>query len=186
MVAADTRDIRYRPFVPQEHAGKVGWMDRVRDLLYAAKRRMYRGDRPGTLARVLNRASEWMYSAGVLSPGYAMTLEVAGRRTGRPVKLPIVVAEFEGQRYLVSMLGPAAGWVHNVSAAHGRAFLHRRGREAVLLTEVEVAERAPILRRYLAVAPGARPHFPIDRTAALGEFERIADRYPVFRVEAAG
>ncbi|WP_218004157.1 nitroreductase/quinone reductase family protein [Nocardia araoensis] len=161
-------------------------MDSVRDLLFAAKRRMYRGNRPGTFARALNRASEWMYSAGVLSPGYAMTLEVAGRRTGRPVTLPIVVAEYEGRRYLVSMLGRDAGWVRNVSAAQGRAFLHRRGREAVRLTEVEVGERAPILRRYLAVAPGARPHFPIDRTASLDEFARIADQYPVFRVEPAG
>ncbi|UAK31230.1 nitroreductase/quinone reductase family protein [Nocardia asteroides] len=161
-------------------------MGSVRDLLYATKRRMYRGNRPGMLARVLNRASEWMYSAGVLSPGCAMTLEVSGRRTGRPVRLPIVVAEYESQRYLVSMLGPDAGWVRNVRAANGRAFLHRRGREAVRLTEVEVGERAPILRRYLAVAPGARPHFPVDRTAPLGEFARIADQYPVFRLEPAG
>ncbi len=160
-------------------------MGGLRDLLYAAKRRMYRGDRPGMSARVLNRASEWMYSAGVLSPGYAMTLEVSGRRTGRPVRLPIAVAEYEGQRYLVSMLGAEAGWVRNVRAAHGRAFLLRRGREEVRLTEVEVGERAPILRRYLAVAPGARPHFPIDRAAPLGEFEQIADRYPVFRIEPA-
>ncbi|MEU2092026.1 nitroreductase/quinone reductase family protein [Nocardia beijingensis] len=161
-------------------------MGAVRDMLYAAKRRMYRGDRAGMLARVLNRASEWMYSSGVFSPGYAMTLEVAGRRTGRPVKLPIVVAGYEGQRYLVSMLGSDAGWVRNVRAAHGLAFLHRRGREAVQLTEVEVGERAPILRRYLDLAPGARPHFPIDRTAPLSEFARIADRYPVFRIEPAG
>ncbi|MEU5760111.1 nitroreductase/quinone reductase family protein [Nocardia sp. NPDC047648] len=161
-------------------------MGTVRDLLYATKRRMYQGNRPGTLARVLNRASEWMYSTGVLSPGYAMTLEVLGRRTGRPVKLPIVVAEYEGQRYLVSMLGRDAGWVRNVYAAQGRAFLHRRGREAVQLTEVEAGERAPILRRYLAVAPGARPHFPIDRSAGLGEFARIADQYPVFRIDPAG
>ena len=44
---------------------------------------------------------------------------------------------------------------------------------------------APVLRRYLQLAPGARAHFPVDRHAALQEFEPIADRYPVFRICAA-
>jgi len=56
----------------------------------------------------------------------------------------------------------------------------RRGREEVHLEEVEPGDRAPILRRYLEVAPGARPHLPVDRHAPLAEFERIADQYPVF------
>jgi deazaflavin-dependent oxidoreductase (nitroreductase family) len=115
-----------------------------------------------------------------------MTLEVNGRRTGRPVELPVVIANYEGRRYLVSMLGQNAAWVHNVHAADGRAVLHRRGSEAVQLTEVDIAQRAPILRRYLAVAPGARPHFPIDRTASLDEFGAISARYPVFLIEPAG
>jgi hypothetical protein len=37
-------------------------------------------------------------------------------------------------------------------------------------------------RRYLALAPGARAHLPVDRRAPLEEFARIADRYPVFRI----
>ncbi|MEV0358066.1 nitroreductase/quinone reductase family protein [Nocardia sp. NPDC050697] len=157
----------------------------VRDQLHRAHRRMYRGDRPGSAARVLNRFAERIFTAGVLSPSHAMTLEVTGRRTGRPVTLPIAVAHHDGERYLVSMLGPDAGWVRNVAAARGRAALHRRGREAIQLTEVAAEDRAPILRRYLAVAPGARPHFPIDRRAPLTEFERVAPRYPVFRIDPA-
>jgi hypothetical protein len=59
----------------------------------------------------------------------------------------------------------------------------RRGRpEDVSLVEDLSDGRAAILRRYLEVAPGARPFFPIDRHAPLGEFERIVDQYPVFRV----
>jgi hypothetical protein len=52
----------------------------------------------------------------------------------------------------------------------------------VQLEEVEPELRAPILRRYLAVAPGARPHMPVDRNAPLAHFQRIADQFPVFRV----
>ena len=40
------------------------------------------------------------------------------------------------------------------------------------------------MRRYLAVAPGARAHVPVDRRAPLEEFERIAVQIPVFRVTA--
>ncbi|MGN9893956.1 hypothetical protein [Micromonospora sp. L31] len=39
--------------------------------------------------------------------------------------------------------------------------------------------------RQLHLAPGARPHLPVDRRAPLAEFEAVADRYPVFRVEPA-
>ncbi len=45
-----------------------------------------------------------------------------------------------------------------------------------------VKETAPILRRYLQAAPGARAHFPIDQNAPLDEFTRIAARYPVFKI----
>lgn len=82
------------------------------------------------------------------------------------------------------MLGPAADWVRNVYAAKGRAVLHRRGSETVHLEEVRPDSRAPILRCYLRIAPGARPHFPIEPDAPLAEFEDIADQYPVFRIHS--
>jgi deazaflavin-dependent oxidoreductase (nitroreductase family) len=150
--------------------------------LYDLKRWMYRAGRPGTLARVTNRISAIQFSAGVLSPSQAMTLEVPGRRTGRLISFPVAVADYQGGRYLVSMLGNDANWVRNVRAAGGRAVLRRRGREEVRLVEVEPGDRAPILRRYLEVAPGARPHLPVDRHAPLADFERIAGQFPVFQI----
>src|SRR5688500_1466371 len=62
-------------------------------------------------------------------------------------------------------------------AAGGRALLRDGRREPVLLEEVQPDERAPILQRYLEVAGGARPHFPVDRRAPLSEFEAIAPQY---------
>jgi len=119
----------------------------------ALRRWMYRDGRPGLLARAMNRLSALQFSAGVLSPRRAVTLEVRGRRSGHVVSLPLVVAEVGGERYLVSMLGNDANWVRNVRAAGGSAVLSRNGRTEVHLVEVESAQRAPILREYLAVAP---------------------------------
>jgi hypothetical protein len=48
------------------------------------------------------------------------------------------------------------------------------------LVEVPVAERAPIIKRYLSHVPGARPHIPVDRHADVAEFKAIAPDYPVF------
>jgi hypothetical protein len=80
------------------------------------------------------------------------------------------------------MLGQNVNWVRNVRAAGGRAVLRHGGREAVRLDEVDPGARAPILRRYLALAPGARAHIPVDRRAPLEEFEPIAAQIPVFRI----
>ncbi|MEH1057368.1 nitroreductase/quinone reductase family protein [Micromonospora sp. CPCC 206171] len=160
-------------------------MRRVVKLLYEAQRRLYPGDRPSRLARVLNRLDAAQFATGVLAPRRAVTLEVPGRRTGRRIAVPVVVADLDGDRYLVSMLGENANWVRNVRAAGGRAVLRHGGREPVLLREIDVARRAPILRRYLALAPGARPHLPVDRRAPLAQFAAVAAGYPVFRVESA-
>jgi hypothetical protein len=109
-------------------------------------------------------------------------LEVPGRRSGRVISFPVVIADYAGERYLVAMLGENTNWVQNVRAAGGRASLRHGCRETVRLDEVDTDERPPILRRYLDCAPGARPHIPVDRRAPEGEFERIAPQVPVFRV----
>ena len=153
--------------------------------LYWMKQWIYRGGRPGIIARTLNKIMAIRYSAGILSPARAATLEVKGRRTGVPVSFPVMVADYDGERYLVSMLGNDANWVRNVRAADGRAVLRRGAREQVHLEEVEPGGRAPILRRYLAVAPGARPHLPVDQHAPLADFEQIADEFPFFRITPA-
>jgi deazaflavin-dependent oxidoreductase (nitroreductase family) len=142
---------------------------------------MYRRGRPNRVAAVLGRATASLASAG-LSPKRLVTLEVRGRRSGRLVSLPVVVAEYRGERYLVAMLGRSANWVRNVEAAGGRAMIRHGRHEAVNLEPVEVGARAPILRRYLELAPGARAHFPVDQRAPLADFQRIAPDYPVFRI----
>src|SRR6266542_4449316 len=145
------------------------------------KRWLYRGQRPNWIARILNRAWAAVASSGVAS-NYVVTLEVTGRKSGRTISLPLVMAVVDGQRYLVSMLGDDVHWVQNVRAAGGRAVLRSGGREEVHLEEVPAVQRAPILRAYLQRAPGARPHVPVSKDAALEEFQRVGAAFPVFRV----
>jgi len=83
----------------------------------------------------------------------------------------------------VSMLGEETNWVRNVKAAGGKARLRHGISEQVLLEEVDVRQRAPILKAYLQLAPGARPHIPTSKDAPISEFEKIASKYPVFRLE---
>jgi hypothetical protein len=83
----------------------------------------------------------------------------------------------------VSMLGDNVQWVHNVRAAGERAVLRSSGREEIQLEEIPTDQRAPILKVYLQRAPGARPHVPVNKDAALGEFEKVAAAFPVFRVK---
>jgi deazaflavin-dependent oxidoreductase (nitroreductase family) len=111
-----------------------------------------------------------------------VTLEVTGRRSGQVISFPLVLVHIDGERYLVSMLGGEAAWVRNVRAAQGRARLRHGRTEQVLLEEVPVERRAPILKTYLRRAPGARPHIPVDQDAPLSEFEKIAGTFPVFRL----
>jgi hypothetical protein len=145
---------------------------------------LYRGGRPNRFARVQNRVSAIAFAAGVW-PKRAATLEVRGRRSGRVISFPLVIADHEGERYLVAMLGENTSWVRNVRAAGGRAVLCHGRREDLRLEEVAIHNRPVILRRYLALAPGARPHIRIDRHSSLEEFDRIAPHIPVFRITSA-
>ena len=58
-------------------------------------------------------------------------MEVPGRRSGRIVSLPLVVAAVDDERYLVSMLGEGVNWVRNVRAAGGEVALRHGHREEV-------------------------------------------------------
>src|SRR5690606_36276762 len=95
----------------------------------------YRGGRPNRLARLIDRATARLYARGI-SLDYLVALEVRGRRSGRIIRFPLVMAEVDGGRYLVAMLGERTNWVRNVRAADGIATLRHGRREDVRLEEV--------------------------------------------------
>ena len=141
----------------------------------------YNGWRPTRLGRITNRVMAWWSAAG-LPPSFQQTIEVRGRTSGKVRSNPIGIATVDGERYLVSMLGPESEWVKNVIAAKGEAVLRHGRRESVRLLEVPAEERAPVLREYVRIANSGRTHFPVGPGAPLSEFAAIADRYPVFRI----
>ena len=52
---------------------------------------LYRGQRPNALARSINRVAAVVFARGV-APDYLVTLDVTGRRSGRTISLPLVMA----------------------------------------------------------------------------------------------
>jgi deazaflavin-dependent oxidoreductase (nitroreductase family) len=145
-------------------------------------RLFYRNWRPTRIGRWVNRLASWWSALGLSSREMAV-LEVRGRASGHQRSTPVVIATVEGKRYLVSMLGPGSDWVKNVEAAQGNAVLRQGRRRRIHLVGVPPAERAPILSEYVRVATSGRHHLPVAVGAPLSEFQAIAERYPVYRID---
>ncbi len=157
---------------------------------FAPKRWFYRDRRPTRAGKALNGFWSWAAGRG-LTPetwpgepvGGTISLEVRGRRSGRPRTNVVTWVEQDGARYLVSMLGDHVDWVRNARAAGGEAVIRHGRRRPVRLEEVPVELRAPVLQAYLKrTAMATREHLGLDPDAPLEEFARIAPRHPVFRI----
>ena len=145
------------------------------------KRWLYRDNRPGLIARILNRGWAWVHASGI-APNWMVTLEVTGRKSGKIITLPVAMAIVDEERYFVSMLGNDAQWVLNVRAAQGKAWIRAGKRYEVRLEEVPVEQRPRIVKAYLKVAPGARAHIPVSKDAPVEDFVAIAADFPAFRI----
>ena len=144
----------------------------------------YRGWRPTRLGRFWSRAYAWVAGLG-LTPGILVCLQTMDRGSGRLSSTILVVARYQGERYLVSMLGNGSGWVQNVRASGGKALIKRGRRYPVSLTEIPTEERAPVLKAWCQVATSGRQHIPVSHRAPVSAFEAIASDYHVFRIDPA-
>jgi deazaflavin-dependent oxidoreductase (nitroreductase family) len=139
--------------------------------------------RPMKLTQFFNRITTWFAARG-LTPSHMVRIEVKGRRSGAPRQAVINSVEYEGQRYFVSVRGESE-WVRNVRAAGGEIVIQHRGRKPARLVELPAAETAPIIKKYLGEnVMATKSKFGVDPKAELAEFEAIAPRHPVFRIEA--
>ena len=145
----------------------------------------YRGWRPTLLGRVWTRIFAWMAGLGLL-PDMLVSLCTRDRRSGKLHAHVLVATTHRDQRYLVSMLGEGSGWVQDVRATNGAAYLKRGGTHAVVLTEIPPEKRAPILKAWCQVARSGRRHLPVAYDDPEAAFDAIAAEYPVFRIDPAG
>src|SRR5258708_33837349 len=87
---------------------------------------LYRANRPNWIAKILNRMWAAIHALGI-APNYLVTLEVIGRKSGRTISLPLVMAVIHGQRDLASMLRGNVQRGQNVRAAGGGAVIRGGG-----------------------------------------------------------
>ena len=127
----------------------------------AVRRWLYRHRHASRLARVLNAAQARLAAAGV-GPRWLVMVEVTGRRGGRTISFPAVIADCDNGRYLVSKLGEDTNWVRNIRASGGRAVLRHADRELVMLQEVEGRPPRSDPALLPAARTGARAHTPVD------------------------
>lgn len=132
------------------------------------------------------RVAPWITALGITPR--SVTLEVPGRRSGRPIRLSISPASYEGKRYLVSLAGER-GWVRNARAAGGEAVIVHGRRTPVRLVEVPVEDRAPILMAWVSERAftrsperAARLYFGLE-SPTLADMEARAAQHPVFAIE---
>ena len=140
--------------------------------------------RPGWFTRnVMNRAVGWLTRRG-LSVWGSRVLEVPGRRSGQPRRVPVNLLVVEGAEYLVAPRGKAE-WVRNVRAADGHLdLLLGRSREHRGATEVADVDKADVLRPYLRRWKAEVGVFfdGVTADSSDDELQRVAPRHPVFRL----
>lgn len=154
--------------------------------------------RVGAFVRFNNAVMRAMLRMGLSFRSFEI-LAVAGRKTGRQIRTPIVVFGHGGGRYLIAPYG-IVNWVRNLRAAEGRAELIRgRRTEPITAVELPAEDAAPILRASLLAGPPGvprpivrlyrrfqvLPYLDVDTNSSLGEFQRAAPKHPVFEVTPA-
>jgi deazaflavin-dependent oxidoreductase (nitroreductase family) len=104
---------------------------------------------PGRLTKsLMNPAVQLLTRLGISVWG-SRILEVRGRKSGEPRRVPVNLLEVDGRNYLVSPRGEGQ-WVRNVRADDGRlALLLGRNRDERVARELPDSEKSPILRAYL-------------------------------------
>ena len=139
--------------------------------------------RPGRGRHVENTIMSALTRTGLVPRSYLLTTQ--GRKTGRPRSNPVVPVEHGGRRWLVAPYGPVS-WVHNARAAGRVSLTRRRDTRHYTIREASPDEAGPVLKRYVRLAPSARPYFQAAKDSSVEDFIAEAARHPVFELTAAG
>ncbi|MGH9032344.1 MAG: nitroreductase family deazaflavin-dependent oxidoreductase [Acidimicrobiia bacterium] len=130
--------------------------------------------------RLINAVATPLIRLG-LAPRGSHLLTTTGRRTGQRRTNPVHLIDHDGHRYLAAPYG-VVSWVRNARAAGEVTLARGRTSNTYPVTEVEPAEAAPVLKRYVGEIPVTRPFFDATKDAPVTDFEAEASRHPVFRL----
>jgi deazaflavin-dependent oxidoreductase (nitroreductase family) len=122
-----------------------------------------------------------------LSVWGSRVLEVPGRTSGEPRRVPVNLLHHEGVEYLVSPRGHGQ-WVRNVRANDGRLdLLLGKRRQAYVATELADADKVDVLRAYLTRWKFEVGQFfdGVGPDSSEAELAAIAPKHAVFRIDAA-
>jgi deazaflavin-dependent oxidoreductase (nitroreductase family) len=140
--------------------------------------------RPGWFTKhVFNRIVAGLTRLGLSVLG-SRVLEVRGRTSGEPRRVPVNLLTLDGERYLVAPRGETQ-WVRNLRASGGEGtLLLGRRREPFVATELGDDEKPRLLRAYLKRWKAEVGIFfkGVGADAPDEELRRIAPDYPVFRL----
>lgn len=144
--------------------------------------------RPGWLTRnVFNRGVARLTRMGVSVWG-SRVLEVPGRTSGQPRRIPVNLLELEGQQYLVSARGHGE-WVRNVRASGGRLDLLLGNRRSTFVAAElpDDDEKVAVLRAYLRRWKAEVGVFfdGVDADSSDDELRAIAHKHPAFVLHAS-
>ena len=135
---------------------------------------------------VFNRLVAGLTRSGVSVAG-SRVLEVRGRKSGEPRRVPVNPLDYADGLYLVAPRGETE-WVRNVRAGDGRlALIRGRHRDEFVARELSDSAKPELLREYLRrwkfevgmFFDGTGPDSSDEELAA------IAPKHPVFRLETA-
>ena len=76
--------------------------------------------------------------------------------------------------------------MHNARATGRVSLTRRRDTRDYNIREVPPEEAGPILKRYMRIAPSARPYFQASKDSPVKDFVTEADRHPVFELIPVG
>jgi len=143
--------------------------------------------RPGWFTQqVFNRFVAWLTRHGASVWG-SRVLEVPGRRSGEPRRVPVNLLTLDGVDYLVSPRGHGQ-WVRNVRANGGHLdLLLGRKRAAYVAHELADANKVDVLRAYLRRWKFEVGQFfdGVDADSTDEVLLARAPSHPVFRLDAA-
>jgi deazaflavin-dependent oxidoreductase (nitroreductase family) len=135
--------------------------------------------KPSAVERVLNAWVGKLFRMG-WAPSYGHELEVVGRASGAVHRTPVNLLEHDGQRCLVSPRGETQ-WVKNARASGEVTLVRKANRTRYRVSEVAVAQRAPILKAYLMrYESQVTRFFSVAPSAPLEVFAEVAHKHPVF------